>query len=379
MLRKIVLCYLASLALASYCLGKEDVTEKDIRRLKTQIEQLQTQLNDFRGKQGALQEQLRYSETQIGKLGRSIAAIEGQIKRQQASLAKLKDRQGQLIQKQKAQEKLISEQLRIAFQLGRSNQVKLLLNQESPSSVSRAIKYLEYVNEARVIQIESYAETLTEINRLKPAIESEQQRLSLHRRELRDEVAKLQTEQGNRKIALAAINAAIISKDQQLANRKAERQRLERLLVAVEQAVANLALPPEYRDFTEMRGKMRWPVNNGKLSNRFGRQKNSSSLIWQGVSLSAPEGTPVRSIHNGRVVFSDWLKGSGLLTIIDHGNGYMSLYAHNQSLLKETGEWIKAGEAIATVGSSGGQQHTGLYFEIRHKGKPINPSQWCKA
>lgn len=369
---------MATMLLPNLSFGNDDVTEKDIRRLKTQIGQLQKQLSDFRGKQGALQSQLRYSEKQIGELGRSIAAIEGQIRRHQASLANLRERQGLLVVKQRSQEKLISEQLRIAFQLGRSNQIKLILNQESPASVSRAIKYLEYVNKARVVQKENYANTLAEIERLKPTIIDEQKRLALHRQELDSQIGLLQKEQGSRKIALAAINEAITSKDEELENRKAERRRLEQLLLAVEQAVVNLALPPEYRAFTEMKGKMRWPVS-GRITHQFGEKKGVASISWQGVSLRAPVSTPVRSIHNGRVVFSDWFKGSGLLTIIDHGNGYMSLYAHNESLLKETGEWIKAGEPIATVGSSGGQTESGLYFEIRHNGKPVNPKAWCKA
>lgn len=376
MIKRFLTLWLATLLLASQAWGNDEVTEKDIRRLKSQIDRLQSQLSDFKGKQGALQEQLRYSEKQIGELGRSIAAIEGQIKRQQASLKNLRKRQGNLKAKQREQEALISEQIRIAFQLGRSNHIKMLLNQESPESVSRAVKYLEYVNAARVEQIRAYNGTLVELDRLAPAIINEELRLQSTRTNLDTEVAKLKKEQTSRKIALAAINEAIISKDQELQNRKAERQRLERLLVAVEQAVANLALPPEYRAFTELRGKMRWPVS-GKMINTYGSRKSSGGLRWQGVSLRAPEGSPVRSIHNGRVVFSDWFKGSGLLVIVDHGNGYMSLYAHNQSLLKETGDWIKAGEAIATVGSSGGQTETALYFEIRHDGKPVNPNKWC--
>jgi len=115
----------------------------------------------------------------------------------------------------------------------------------------------------------------------------------------------------------------------------------------------------------------------GVISNSYGSRKTSGGLRWQGVSLKAAEGSPVRSVHNGRVVFADWFKGSGLLLIVDHGDGYMSLYAHNQSLLRETGDWIKAGEPIATVGTSGGQLKPTLYFEIRHNGKPVNPGHWC--
>ena len=357
-------------------LAADNQTERDIAQLKTRISKLQTELSDYRGQEGQLQKQLRYSETEIGRLGRSIAAIEGQLKRQQQSLANLHQRQSQLNVERAQQETLIGEQIRIAFKLGRANQIKLLLNQESPDTVARAIKYLDYLNQARVAQIESYTKTLAELERLKPSILNEEQRLQQTRNSLASELGQLSSEQNNREIALRAIQQAITSKDKELANRKAERKRLEKLLVAVEQAVANLALPPEYREFKERRGKMRWPVK-GVISNSYGSRKTSGGLRWQGVSLKAAEGSPVRSVHNGRVVFADWFKGSGLLLIVDHGDGYMSLYAHNQSLLRETGDWIKAGEPIATVGTSGGQLKPTLYFEIRHNGKPVNPGHWC--
>ena len=132
-----------------------------------------------------------------------------------------------------------------------------------------------------------------------------------------------------------------------------------------------------YQPFGKLKGKLPWPVV-GKPSNRFGRYRNGTSLRWQGLTIPSTEGNRVEAIHSGRIVFADWLRGSGLLVIIDHGDGYMSLYAHNQSLLKEIGDWVNPGDTIATVGNSGGQQRSGLYFEIRHNGKPTDPKRWCK-
>ena len=367
---------LAVCLLAYPTLAADNKTEAEIKWLKQQISQLQAELSDYKGRQGELTKQLRYSETEIGRLGRSITAIESQLQRQQQHLHRLQQRQAVLVNKRSEQERLISKQIRVAFELGRSSQIKLILNQQAPDTVARAIRYLGYVNQARVVQINAYAATLAELQRLAAAIVGEQLQLIKTRDQLNSELAQLSRERSNRETALAAINKAISSKDKQLANRKAERKRLEKLLLAVEQAVANLALPPEYRAFHERKGKMRWPVN-GLISNQYGSRKTAGGLRWQGISLTAAAGTPVRSIHNGRVVFSDWFKGSGLLTIIDHGNGYMSLYAHNESLLRETGEWVKAGEPIATVGRSGGQQQSALYFEIRYNGNPVNPGHWC--
>jgi septal ring factor EnvC (AmiA/AmiB activator) len=123
---------------------------------------------------------------------------------------------------------------------------------------------------------------------------------------------------------------------------------------------------------------MDWPVA-GKVVSHFGRPRSEGGLRWQGAQIEAAEGTEVRAIHHGRVVFADWFRGQGLLIIIDHGDGYMSLYSHNKSLLRETGDWVTVGEPIATIGNSGGLSEYGLYFEIRHRGKASNPARWCAS
>ena len=136
--------------------------------------------------------------------------------------------------------------------------------------------------------------------------------------------------------------------------------------------------PSESRPFSSLKGKLPWPVK-GSFLGRFGQSKNTGDLKWNGVLIKAKLGTPVRVISHGRVAFSDWLQGFGFITIIDHGDGYMSLYGHSESLFKQTGDWVQAGEVIATVGDSGGQPISGVYFEIRSRGKPVNPSKWCSS
>ena len=158
-----------------------------------------------------------------------------------------------------------------------------------------------------------------------------------------------------------------------------DRKELERLLEAIEVAVVNLSLPDNYGAFKLAKGKMPWPVAGKKPKNLYGKSRNEGKMRWQGVSIPAKEGTPVSAIHHGRVVYADWFRGSGLLLIIDHGDGYMSLYAHNQTLLREVGEWVTAGTQVSTVGSSGGQNSAALYFEVRHDGKPANPGSWCRG
>ena len=179
-------------------------------------------------------------------------------------------------------------------------------------------------------------------------------------------------------MAVAKLNDSIRDKGEKLKQKERDRQELEKLLAAIEEAVVNLEVPEDFQAFGKARGKMPWPIK-GKPSNRFGKSRNEGKMRWQGVTIPAKEGTTVRAIHHGRVVYSDWLRGSGLLLIIDHGDGYMSLYAHNQSLLRDVGEWVSAGTPISTVGDSGGLERSALYFEIRHQGKPTDPARWCRG
>jgi septal ring factor EnvC (AmiA/AmiB activator) len=153
---------------------------------------------------------------------------------------------------------------------------------------------------------------------------------------------------------------------------------MELLLEELRLSIANISLGSDQQDFATMKGLLPWPVA-GRLSNNWGSSYGLGDLNWEGVTVDAREGSEVRAIHHGRVVFSDWFSSSGLLLIIDHGDGYMSLYAQNQALFKEVGEWVNSGETIATVGNTGGKEEYGLYFEIRHNGESEDPSAWCST
>ena len=204
---------------------------------------------------------------------------------------------------------------------------------------------------------------------------------------------------------LARLNGELGEGDRKLKARQQEQARLDELLKTIEATLARQAREAEQRrlaasagpaaskaagpqvsssvpspggTFAQARGKLPWPVD-GRLLARFGTPRSDSRLKWDGVLIGAPAGTRVRAIHDGRVVFADWLRGAGLLLIVDHGGGYLSLYGHNQSLLKGAGERVRAGEAIATVGSSGGQDSPALYFAIRQQGQPSDPLRWCST
>jgi septal ring factor EnvC (AmiA/AmiB activator) len=355
----------------------EDFNPADLAKLKKDISRLESSLEEYKGKRSKFKKALKRSELAIGQIGRKISAIKGQINRQEKLLTSLKQRQQQLQQDSTQQQELIAQQIRIAYQLGRQKKLKVILNQEDPATVNRAIIYLDYFNKARISLMTEFAATITELNGLEPKIIEEKGLLENSRLDLDVQYTSLKQESSARENAIAALNATIATKGAQLSDAEKERTRLEKLLKAVEEAVANLKLPADYKEFAQRKGQMKWPVL-GRISNSFGTPRTKGGMRWQGVTLKAKSGNNVRAIHHGRVVFADWFGSSGLLIIVDHGEDYMSLYAHNESLLRETGDWIQAGEPLATVGVSGGQMEPALYFEIRHKGKAINPKHWIK-
>jgi septal ring factor EnvC (AmiA/AmiB activator) len=357
--------------------NSENEKREKLKQLSGETNKLQQLLASFKNKRSKLQTNLQQSEVAIGSVQQKILKIQRQLKQEQTSLKKLHTRRQKLNNSKLEQQKFIEQQILAAYQVGQQKKIKVLLNQEQPDKISRALTYYDYFNQARSEQIESYINIISEINTIEPEIQQKADNLATAKQKLYEEHNKLLERKKEREISLSKINSAIKTNDQRLQQINKDRAQLEQLINAVEQTLANISIPGDFRPFKSLKGKLPWPVQ-GRPANRFGKYRNGSTLRWQGLSIPSTEGSTVEAIHHGRIIFSDWLRGSGLLVIIDHGNGYMSLYAHNQSLLKETGDWVNPGDVIATVGNSGGQQRAGLYFEIRHNGKPTDPAKWCK-
>nr|WP_246387036.1 peptidoglycan DD-metalloendopeptidase family protein [Litorivivens lipolytica] len=377
MARRLVLILLIAFGGQSATLADADKREQ-LKNLKSRIASVQRELNSQREKRSSEQKALRTIETRLGELQRQLRNTQNDLDRQQRKLDELATRKRSLNRQREQQEKLIEQQILAAYQLGQEKKLKMLLNQESPDTLSRALVYYDYFNRARAEEIESYRSTIEEISAIEPAIQKETEALEASKEQLSAQRNELAAKQRERAATLAALDAQISTRDQKLNAMRAEQDDLLKLLQAIEEEVANISLPDSYSPFHTRKGKMAWPAS-GKQLHRFGSRRDGSSLNWNGVVIGSTKGSPVRAIHHGRVVFSDWLRGAGLLIIVDHGGGYMSLYGHNESLLFDTGDWVKAGETIATVGNSGGRSEASLYFEIRKNGRPTNPSQWCRG
>jgi septal ring factor EnvC (AmiA/AmiB activator) len=369
-----------TLAPMNSVVAEEDETTRTRRQLsavKTEIMSLQFNLQSFQLEKNVVQDSLRQSEIAIGIVQKSISQTRRRLKNNKKQLKILKSKRSKLAKARESQQKLIERQIQTAYQMSRQSQIKILLNQQDPHTVARAMEYYQYFNQARNERIDAYIEIIKKIDTIEPKISSATEALQQSKNELDTQLRQLNKNQNQRKTVLVKLNLTIRSSDQKLKNLNKNRIELEALLAIVEQAVANLEIPDDYKPFAASKGGMDWPVK-GKPGNHFGYLRSGGPLKWQGVMITAPEGSPVHAIHHGRVVYADWFRGSGLLIIIDHGHGYMSLYAHNQSLHREVGEWVTADELISTVGNSGGQKKSALYFEIRQQGKPTDPGKWCR-
>lgn len=356
----------------------EEKARSRLGELQRDIQRINREISSASARRDTLQAQLRESEKALGTLQRQIAGNREVIAARKTELEELERQRAEQLAAREQQEARVAAEMRAAWQMGRRGELKVLLSQENPHAIARSLGYYRYLFEARNELLTGYRETLAKLEDLEQRIDAALDQLQSRQQDLEEQQRQLVAASANRESAVARLNATISSSSARLRQLEEDRKELESLLKAIEEAVVNLQVPDNYQPFREARGNMPWPLP-GKPSNRFGRPRNEGKMRWQGVNIPAREGTPVTAIHHGRVVFADWLRGSGLLLIIDHGEGYMSLYAHNQSLLREVGEWVTAGSRIGTVGRSGGQDEAALYFEIRHQGKPVDPAAWCRG
>jgi len=346
-----------------------------LESVRKEIKSLQSTLNRSRTERGELQSTLKRIEKQLGALNASIRTIDNEVSSGQRELKQMKGKRSKLRGRLSEQRGLLADQVRATYAMGRQEQIKMLLNQQDPARVGRVLVYYDLLNRARAKQIEQVNTTLRDLDSVEREITRKNVTLTTLRDQKISEQTALSEGRQARQQLLNRINKEIKSQGRQLANLKEDEQRLMRLL-------QELARRPEAENaertpFAKLRGKLQWPTK-GRISARFGNRRPVGAPRWQGMLINAPEGREVHAISHGRVAFADWLRGFGLLIIIDHGDGFMSLYGHNQSLFKETGEWVETGESIASVGVSGGQSKASLYFEIRQDGQPVNPQRWCR-
>lgn len=363
----------------------QQAADADPEALRRQLETLQMEIRDFqnmleqtRDARSDLEDKLKANEKRISELLKKIEEIEKEIREGEQNISRSKKERDELELARVQQQEHIARQIRAAWEIGNQGYLKVLLNQEDPHQIARMLTYYDYFNRARAERIEKYSETIAALRQVEDRIVRQNEALIADRQDLEARSRALVDARAEKEEALAALNRQIAETGSEMEKRLADRERLEALLETIIRGIANIPTPGDTAPFSTRKGELLLPVA-GKITDKFGASRNAGSLRWNGLFIEATAGDPVHAVHYGRVVFSDWLRGFGLLLIINHGDGYMSLYGHNEVLYRETGDWVSAGDVIATVGNSGGQNRSGVYFEIRHAGKPTDPQLWCQA
>ena len=353
---------------------------------KEELENLRHRMNELRRKIEKKQEEknsatkfLKDIEVRIGERAYVLKKINRHLRKQKRELKKLKKEQQKTRNKLASQRAILSEQIRSAYMIGKQEYLKLLLNQESPAAIGRTLTYYDYFHKARSHHIDEAVTTIEKLEQLTAQVKVKTDELKVSRKQQRIEKEKLEDDFIDRSVIVKAMENEIANQGNQLKKFSANEKLLQELLKEIRNIMPSTLTEIDKREtFGKRRGRLKWPVR-GKVKRLFGKSRQAANLKWNGVLIRSVEGKDVKAISHGRVAYADWLRGYGMLVIIDHGDGYMTLYGYNQALYKETGDWVEEGEVIATVGRSGGQSKSGLYFEVRVKGKPSNPTKWCRG
>lgn len=347
-----------------------------LEEVRARIREVQSGIEAARDESGALQEELQEAEISAAALRGELDALERDVAEREQRLAQLRTQaqeQQDAMQRESAQ---MGRQIRAAYLTGRDDFLKLLLNQEDPALIGRMLAYHEYFNRARLQRMQAMGEAMDDLARVQVQIQDEAAGLDNLKQQQLVHLGEMDRRRASRQEILVRIEAQISDQDQELRRLQRNEQELTGLLQRIHVRKPATTEFEDHTPFATLKGKLAWPVP-GQVLTPFGAEKKGGRLRAQGVTLAADAGAEVHAVSDGRVVFADWFRNLGLLLIVDHGSGYMSLYGHNEALLKKSGDLVAAGEIISRAGDTGGAGETGLYFEIRHEGAPQDPVLWC--
>ncbi len=329
----------------------DSAAERD--RLTAELQDIEVAIAEQRIRLKEIEQQRRFSANRKDALDRDLAEREAALDEESAALA---------------------SQVRAAYMSGSQEKIRLLLNQRDPATLGRLMAYYRYLNDYRAENIEAVIEQIRELESLRAQIAAEEARLAELARTRYAELGRLNDSQEDRTALLARLRKKIADEGEEVERLALQEKDLGRLIAELTTILSDYPITSE-EPFSSHKGRLTWPVA-GNLLHDFGQPRAGGQIKWNGVVLGTQRGREVRAVYHGRVAFADWLAGMGLLVIVDHGEGYMSLYGYNETILKKAGDWVAPGDVIATVGDSGGQAQVGLYFELRRGTRPVNPRQW---
>ncbi|HSX62212.1 MAG TPA: peptidoglycan DD-metalloendopeptidase family protein [Tahibacter sp.] len=357
--------------------AEERDAQRKLEATRAQIRELAEQRKATETEKGGVAVELRERETRIAAIARELRALDERLVEQQHALGALEGRKRELGDKLKTQRDALAALLRSAYALGRHEELKLILQQNEVATTSRVLAYHRYFQRARTDRIGELLADLADLAKVQHAIEAQVAQITATRDERNAEGARLDSERAERERVIDTLDASLRDQAARLAALGKDEAALVDLLERLRDVFADIPKQLQAAEpFAARRGRLPWPLA-GRIAVGFGSSDDSGRAI-SGIVVGANTGAEIRAVSHGRVAYADWLKGYGLILILDHGDGYMSLYGYNETLLKDVGDWVDAGEPIATAGSSGGRKNAGLYFELRARGKPLDPRGWLK-
>jgi len=351
--------------------------EAELRRVNSRIEKARRAVDADIEKRDRLGAQLRDAELGVQTARRTLDDIRAQRLAAEARLRELQQEEAKLEQDLAAERGALAGGLRAAYVNGREEELKLLLNQEDPATFGRMLKYYGYFGRARAERIAGISDKLEHLALVRDKIAEEHERLAALEADQEHQVTALRSAQQSRTRAVAAIEGDIKSQRGELQRLQSQAQALEKLIADLRKALEDVPVAKQ-APFEPLRGKLPWPVQQGRVLARFGQPRAGGSMRWQGMLIGTARGARVRAPFAGRVVYADWLPGMGLMVVLDHGGGYLSLYGHNEEIFRKVGDAVLAGEVIGAVGDTGGHNEPALYFEVRRGRQPVDPEIWLQ-
>jgi len=357
--------------------AQEHEARQKLDAVRAEIKALTEQQRQIEGERGEAAKALRTKETALAEVAKDVRALDDKLAAQQADLDKLDAERTKLETALKSQRDALAALLRSAYALGRNEELKLLLQQNDVAAIARVLAYNRYFQRARVGRIDQLSVDLEDLAKVQESIRTKTAELEATRNARAAEGDKLETERSEREKLVEELDSKLKEQGARVAALGKDEKALTSLIEKLRDVFADIPKQLSGAEpFASQRGRLAPPVA-GKVVRGFGAVDESGRKS-SGLLLAAKSGTAVHAVSHGRIVFADWLRGYGLMIIVDHGDGYLSLYGCNETLLKDVGDWVNAGETIATSGASGGQKTPGLYFEVRAKGQPVDPKAWLR-
>jgi murein hydrolase activator len=351
-----------------------EVKEAELKQIQGRIESVRKAIQSDAERRDSLSKDLRAADLRIQSARERLTNVRAQRADAERQLTALREEKAKTQQEVDAQRSALGAELAVAYMTGREEQLKLLLNQQDPAQLGRMLSYYGYLGAARADRISEINDHLAHLNLLDEQIATQTAELKDLEEQRQREVDSLNGARKERAETLAQVQSKLRSRGDELAKLQSEAKALEKLIDELRRAAEEFPDLGE-QPFAKVRGRLPWPVK-GPLLARFGQLRAGGPLKWQGFVIASDRGTQVRAPYPGRVVYSDWLPGLGLLIVLDHGGGYMTLYGHNEQLFRKVGDRVKAGDVLAAVGDAAGFGQTGLYLEIRKGKEALNPADW---